>query len=165
MKRFSLFLYLLFPFFSLSQITVTSNNLVEIGDIINGTIIENNVPDPGNGGANQLWDFSNLSGTPISNEYMSPQSTPYSNLELTTSSNCPSDPNDILCLPWVENIINLALQDPDCNVSLSLGTLNSSSVIVVDEGCGSGGLFAAFQTIFDCDGNIIDECSGFPGLI
>ena len=58
-----LYLILLLPFLSYSQITVTSSNLPNIGDTVI-TAYDYGTYSPGSSGTNQNWDFSNAAGTP-----------------------------------------------------------------------------------------------------
>ena len=72
------YLFLLLPFLSYSQITVTSSNLPNIGDTVI-TAYDYGTYLPGSSGSNQNWDFSNASGTPeMILGFIDPLTTPYS---------------------------------------------------------------------------------------
>lgn len=74
---FILFFSMTLSFYCKGQITVTNSNFVETGDVVSGFQLDANLPDPGNSGANQTWDFSNVTGTETQNfEYVDPQSSP-----------------------------------------------------------------------------------------
>ena len=78
MKK-TILILLLSPFFCYSQITVTSYNLPNIGDTV---IIASDFANytPGNSGANQNWNFSNVAGTPdMMLGFIDPLMTPYYN--------------------------------------------------------------------------------------
>lgn len=73
-----IYLFLLLPFLSSSQIMVTSNNLPNIGDTVI-TAYDNGTYLPGSSGSNQNWNFSNAAGTPeILLGFIDPLLTPYS---------------------------------------------------------------------------------------
>ena len=77
MKKLFYF-FLLLPFLSYSQITVTSSNLPNIGDTVI-TAYDYGTYLPGSSGSNQNWDFSNASGTPeMILGFIDPLTTPYS---------------------------------------------------------------------------------------
>jgi len=66
---------------SFSQITITDNNLLEIGDIIYLATDETNSVNIGSSGQNQTWDFSNLQNTESwSMEVVDPIITPFDQL-------------------------------------------------------------------------------------
>ena len=66
---------------SFSQITITDNNLLEIGDIIYLATDETNLVNIGSSGQNQTWDFSNLQNTESwSMEVVDPVITPFDQL-------------------------------------------------------------------------------------
>ena len=72
-----LYLFLLFPIFSYSQITVTSSNLPNIGDTVI-TAYDFGTYSPGSSGSNQNWNLSNVSGTPeMILGFIDPLTTPY----------------------------------------------------------------------------------------
>jgi hypothetical protein len=72
------YVFLLLPFLSYSQITVTSSNLPNIGDTVI-TAYDYGTYLPGSSGSNQNWDFSNASGTPeMILGFIDPLTTPYS---------------------------------------------------------------------------------------
>ena len=76
MKKLS-YLFLLIPFLSSSQITVTSTNLPNIGDTVI-TALDYGSYLPGSSGANQNWNFSNAAGTPeMLLGFIDPVLTPY----------------------------------------------------------------------------------------
>ena len=58
-----IYLFLLFPLLSYSQITVTSANLPNIGDTVI-TASDFGSYMPGASGVSQNWNFSNAAGTP-----------------------------------------------------------------------------------------------------
>ena len=65
------------PMLSYNQITVTSNNLPDIGDTVI-TAYDYGTYLPGNSGPNQNWNFSNVAGTPeMILGFIDPVSTPY----------------------------------------------------------------------------------------
>ena len=72
-----LYLFLLFPLLSYSQIIVTSANLPNIGDtVITGEDFGNYLP--GLSGANQNWNFANAAGMPaMILGFIDPLTTPY----------------------------------------------------------------------------------------
>jgi len=72
-----IYLFLLLPFLSHSQITVTSSNLPNIGDtVITAGDYGNYLP--GSSGTNQNWNFSNAAGTPeMLLGFIDPFITPY----------------------------------------------------------------------------------------
>jgi hypothetical protein len=70
-------LFLLLPFLSHSQITVTSSNLPNIGDTVITAYDYGNYL-PGSSGTNQNWNFSNAAGTPeMLLGFIDPTTTPY----------------------------------------------------------------------------------------
>ena len=72
-----IYIFLLFPLLSYSQITVTSANLPNIGDTVI-TASDFGSYMPGASGANQNWDFSNAVGTPeMLLGFIDPLITPY----------------------------------------------------------------------------------------
>ena len=72
-----IYLFLLFPLLSYSQITVTSANLPNIGDTVI-TASDFGSYMPGASGANQNWNFSNAAGTPaMLLGFIDPLITPY----------------------------------------------------------------------------------------
>ena len=72
-----IYLFLLLPFLSYSQIMVTSNNLPNIGDTVI-TAYDYGTYLPGSSGSNQNWNFSNAAGTPeMLLGFIDPSSTPY----------------------------------------------------------------------------------------
>lgn len=77
MKKLSC-LFLLIPFLSYSQITITSANLPNIGDtIITASDFSSNY-SPGNSGVNQNWNFSLANGMPdMLLGFIDPLLTPY----------------------------------------------------------------------------------------
>ena len=76
-KSIYLFLLILIPFLSHSQITVTSTNLPNIGDTVI-TAYDYGTYLPGSSGSNQNWNFSNAAGTPeMLLGFIDPSSTPY----------------------------------------------------------------------------------------
>ena len=71
-------LFLLLPFISYSQITVTSSNLPNIGDTLIQASDYNTNYTPGNSGANIYWDFSNAAGgLDMLLGFIDPALTPY----------------------------------------------------------------------------------------
>ena len=75
-----IYLFLLLPFLSYSQITVTSNNLPNIGDTVI-TAYDYGTYLPGSSGSNQNWNFSNAAGTPeMLLGFIDPLVTPYQSI-------------------------------------------------------------------------------------
>tara|TARA_B100001250_G_scaffold114092_1_gene96555 strand:+ start:11377 stop:12801 length:1425 start_codon:yes stop_codon:yes gene_type:complete len=73
-----IYLFILLPCLSFSQISVTSNNLPNIGDtaIVSGDY--SGTFTAGSPGANQNWDFSTATGTPeMMLGFIDPSTTPY----------------------------------------------------------------------------------------
>jgi hypothetical protein len=76
MKK-SLYLFMLFPILSYSQIVVTSANLPDVGDTVITAKDFGNY-SPGSSGASQNWNFSNATGTPdMLLGFIDPLVTPY----------------------------------------------------------------------------------------
>ena len=73
-----IYLFLLLPFISFSQITVTSSNLPNIGDTLMQASDYSTNYTPGNSGANIYWDFSNAAGgLDMLLVFIDPAPTPY----------------------------------------------------------------------------------------
>ena len=82
-----IYLFLLFPLLSYSQITVTSANLPNIGDTVI-TASDFGSYMPGASGANQNWDFSNAGGgLEMLLAFIDPAPTPYQS-NFPTSNLC-----------------------------------------------------------------------------
>ena len=83
-----IYLFLLLPFISYSQITVTSATLPDIGDTVIQASDYNLNYTAGNSGANQIWDFSNAVGMPdMILGFIDPIGTPYQS-NFPTSNLC-----------------------------------------------------------------------------
>ncbi len=72
---------------------------------------------------------------------------------------CPSTPAEILCMPWLENlIVNETLCGAICIdlgafFDVRLGTLNGNEVIIISETCGDH-----ITKFYDCQGNFLSQC-------
>lgn len=80
MKTKSLLFLMLMGLSSFAQITIDSDNVISVGDT--RYMATDSSPDasiaPGNGGANQVWDFSTLNSESIETlEFIDPAETPY----------------------------------------------------------------------------------------
>lgn len=72
-----IYLFLLLPLLSYTQITVTSSNLPDVGDTVIIAETSGNFSS-GNSGINQSWNFSSLSGFPdMLLGFIDPLNTPY----------------------------------------------------------------------------------------
>ena len=82
------FVLILITIYSFSQITVTDNDIIGIGDNIYEAIddISGSAIQIGSSGANQTWDFSNLQQTTVNIiEHVDPSSTYYGSLHPTSN--------------------------------------------------------------------------------
>ena len=94
-----IYLFLLLPFISYSQITVTSANLPDIGDTVIIASDYNPNYTAGNSGANQIWDFSNASGVlNMLLGFIDPASTPYQATFVSSNLCVETDPGDYVYL-------------------------------------------------------------------
>jgi len=83
MKRISLsFFAILYAITSLAQITITVDDLIDVGDSVNLAVVDSVPPDfgPGPAGPNNHWDYSNLTmDTTSVLKFIDPANTPYGN--------------------------------------------------------------------------------------
>ena len=75
-------------FNAFTQITVTDNDIVDVGDILYEAVdsVSGSSIQIGSSGANQTWDFSNLQENEINSfEYLDPSTTPFSSMHPTSN--------------------------------------------------------------------------------
>ena len=94
-----IYLFLLLPFISYSQITVTSANLPDIGDTVIIASDYNPNYSAGNSGTNQIWDFSNAAGgLDMLLGFIDPATTPYQATFPSSNICIETDPGDYVYL-------------------------------------------------------------------
>ena len=81
-------LMIFFTLNTFSQITVTDNDIIDVGDILYEALdtISGNTIQIGSAGANQTWDFSALQQNMVNSiEYLDPSATPFGFLYPTSN--------------------------------------------------------------------------------
>lgn len=84
--------------------------------------------------------------------------------ENVTIPSCDLTNDEILCLDWVEDILLQSING-GCSGTLRTGIYQGGDVYVFTTQCNDGGFSTGCETIYLCDGTILEESCGFPGPV